>query len=196
MSGTYQSRQMDPSRGPTTPPPVSSTDIEKIGNPNPQSGSENKSHYPTAEELKRLQRKVDLRIIPIFSILYLLIFLCKQNIGNAKTYKMLDTLPATPKQYQLALTVFFLTYSTFDIPCNLLLRKLGPKIWLPLITLLSGIVTACMGIVQTPNQLIVVRLLLGITECGLFPGVAMVITMWYVKKEAQFRQALFFCSAR
>ena len=187
---------MDSPGEPTSP--ISSTDIEKSAesDANNRSGSEYKPIDPTAEELKRLQRRVDFRIIPIFSVLYLLIFLCRQNIGNAKTFKMLDTLPATPKEYQLALTAFFFTYSTFDIPCNMLLRKLGPRIWLPLLTLLSGIVTACMGVVQTPNQLIVVRLLLGVTECGVFPGVAVVITMWYVKKEAQFRQALFFCAAR
>lgn len=176
------------------------TDAEKSagGNASPPSSNSKSQfhHHPTAEELKRLQRRIDFRIIPILSTLYLLIFLCKQNIGNAKEYNLLDTLPATPKEYQLALTVFFLSYSAFDIPCNILLRKIGPKIWLPSITLISGAVTACMGLVQTPDQLIVVRLLLGITECGLFPGVAVVITMWYVKKEAQFRQALFFCAAR
>lgn len=189
---------MDPPREPTSTSPFSSTDIEKSagGDISPPSGSTYQYHYPTAEELKQLQRRVDFRIIPIFSVLYLFIFLCRQNIGNAKTYNMLDTLPATPKEYQLALTAFFFTYSTFDIPCNILLRKIGPKFWLPLLTLLSGVVTACMGIVQTSNQLILMRLLLGITECGLFPGVAMVITTWYVKKEAQFRQALFFCAAR
>ena len=78
----------------------------------------------------------------------------------------------------------------------MLLRKLGPKKWLPLITLLSGVVTVCMGLVRNANSLIGVRAVLGLTECGLFPGVAMMITMWYVKKEAQFRQALFFCAAR
>lgn len=172
------------------------TDVEKTAVDN--TGSPQKPHYthPTPEELKRLQRRIDLRIVPICSVLYLLCFLCRQNIGNAKTYHMLDTLPATPQQYQLALTAFFFTYSTFDIPCNMLLRKLGPKIWLPLITILSGIVTACMGVVQNADALIGVRALLGATECGLFPGVAMMITMWYVKKEAQFRQALFFCAAR
>ena len=158
-----------------------------------------KSHphpHASEEELKRLQHRIDLRLIPICSVLYLLCFLCRQNIGNAKTYHLLDTLPMTTDQYQLALSVFFFTYSTFDIPCNLLLRKLGPRIWLPLITLISGLVTACMGLVQNANSLIGVRLILGMCECGLFPGVAMLMTTWYVKKDVQFRQALFFGAAR
>lgn len=172
------------------------TDVEKSAPDHVLTQVDGHKPRPTAEELKRLQRRIDLRIVPICSILYLLCFLCRQNIGNAKTYNMLETLPATPHQYQLALTAFFFTYSTFDIPCNILLRRLGPRIWLPLITLLSGIVTVCMGLVHNADSLIGVRAVLGMTECGLFPGVAMMITMWYVKKEAQFRQALFFCAAR
>lgn len=164
----------------------------------------------------RLLRRVDIRLVPILSALYLLCFLCRQNIGNAKSYHMSADLPLTTQEYQLALTAFFLAYSTFDIPCNILLKKLRPSVWLPLITFLSGVVTTCMGVVKNADELIVVRLILGMTEvssspiaipqieyvltefkqCGLFPGVAYVITMWYCKKEAQFRQALFFCAAR
>lgn len=121
-----------------------------------------KAHTDTSTA--RLLRRVDVRLVPILSALYLLCFLCRQNIGNAKTYHMSADLPLTTQQYQLALTAFFLSYSTFDIPCNILLKKLRPSVWLPLITLLSGVVTTCMGLVQNANQLIVVRLILGMTE--------------------------------
>ncbi|RPB00793.1 MFS general substrate transporter [Choiromyces venosus 120613-1] len=144
---------------------------------------------------KSILRRIDLRLVPILSLLYLLCFICRQNIGNAKTYHMTYDLHLTTQEYQIALTAFFLSYSTFDIPCNIMLKKLRPSVWLPLVTLLSGIVTVCMGIVENADELIVVRMFLGMTECGLFPGVAYVITMWYCKKEAQFRQALFFCAA-
>lgn len=77
---------------------------------------------------------------------------------------MSTDLSLTKQQYQLALTAFFLSYSTFDIPCNILLKKLRPSIWLPLITLVSGAVTTCMGLVKTADELIVVRLILGMTE--------------------------------
>jgi len=97
--------------------------------------------------------------------------------------------------YTLALTVFFFTYSTFDIPSNMLLKLLRPNVWLPLVTLASGVVTVGMGMSRSGDGLIVARLFLGVTECGLFPGVAYVITLWYRRKEAQFRQALFFCAA-
>ncbi|KAG0633720.1 major facilitator superfamily domain-containing protein [Tuber brumale] len=156
---------------------------------------ETASEIQAQETTKRILRRVDLRLVPILSFLYLLCFLCRQNIGNAKTYHMTYDLHLTTQQYQIALTAFFLSYSTFDIPCNIMLKKLRPSVWLPLVTLLSGIITVCMGVVKNADELIVVRMLLGMTECGLFPGVAYVITMWYCKKEAQFRQALFFCAA-
>lgn len=112
-----------------------------------------------------------------------------------QTYHLMEDLHMSDKHYTLALTVFFFTYSTFDIPSNMLLKLLRPNVWLPLVTLASGIVTVGMGMSQTGDGLIIARLFLGMTECGLFPGVAYVITLWYRKKEAQFRQALFFCAA-
>jgi MFS family permease len=142
-----------------------------------------------------LLRRIDLRLVPILSTLYLLCFLCRQNIGNAKTYHLAQDLNLSPSDYQWALTVFFFTYSLFDVPANMLLRLLHPNIWLPSVTLASGIVTVGMGMTESAGGLIAARLVLGMTECGLFPGVAYVITLWYRKREAQFRQALFFCSA-
>ncbi|KAI5812962.1 major facilitator superfamily domain-containing protein [Pyronema omphalodes] len=142
-----------------------------------------------------LLRRIDLRLVPILSTLYLLCFLCRQNIGNAKTYHLAQDLNLSHTDYQWALTVFFFTYSLFDVPANMLLRLLHPHIWLPSVTLASGIVTVGMGMANNAGGLIAARLILGMTECGLFPGVAYVITLWYRKREAQFRQALFFCAA-
>lgn len=78
----------------------------------------------------------------------------------------------TPNQYNLCLTVFFFTYAAFEVPSNLLLKKLRPSRWLPLIMVLWGVVMTLMGIVQNFHGLLVARLFLGITEAGLFPGVA------------------------
>lgn len=144
----------------------------------------------------KLIRKIDLRLVPGLALLYLLLFLCRQNIGNAKTFHLQEDLNMTSGQYQWALTVFFFTYSTFDIPCNMALKALKPHIWLPIVTIASGIVGTCMGVVTSPGGLIATRTILGMVECGLFPGVTYTITTWYVKREAQFRQALFFGAAR
>lgn len=112
----------------------------------------------------RITRRIDLRLVPILSALYLLCFLCRQNIANAKTYGLLEELELSQKEYALALTVFFFTYSLFDIPANMLLKKLRPSVWLPSITLLSGAVTVGMGMTTNWAGLLGTRLLLGMTE--------------------------------
>ena len=93
------------------------------------------------------------------------------------------------------MTVFFFTYCAFEVPSNLLLKRLRPSIWLPSIMVAWGIVMTLMGIVQDFKGLLIARLFLGVTEAGLYPGVAYYITMWYCRTEAQFRQAMFFSAA-
>jgi hypothetical protein len=144
---------------------------------------------------KKILRKMDLRLIPMLALLYLLSFLDRGNIGNAKIEGLTEDLGMSGSQYNWCLTVFFFTYAAFEVPSNLLLKKLRPSIWLPTIMVAWGIVMTLMGIVQSYEGLLIARIFLGVTEAGLFPGVAYYITMWYARHEAQFRQALFFSAA-
>lgn len=75
-------------------------------------------------------------------------------------------------QYNWCLTVFFFSYAAFEVPSNLLLKKLRPSRWLPFIMLTWGLVMTLMGIVQNYTGLLISRFFLGVTEAGLFPGVA------------------------
>lgn len=93
------------------------------------------------------------------------------------------------------MTVFFFTYCVFELPSNLLLKRLRPSIWLPSIMVAWGTVMTLMGIVQDFKGLLIARLFLGVAEAGLYPGVAYYITMWYTRNESQFRQAMFFSAA-
>lgn len=86
----------------------------------------------------------------------------------------------TPEQYNWCLTVFFFTYAAFEVPSNLLLKKLRPSRWIPLIMVCWGLVMTLMGIVQSFHGLLVARLFLGVTEAGLFPGVAVSLTLSYL----------------
>ncbi|GKU05194.1 tartrate transporter [Fusarium langsethiae] len=144
---------------------------------------------------KKILRKMDMRLIPMLALLYLLSFLDRGNIGNAKIEGLQEDLNMTPDQYNWCLTVFFFTYAAFEVPSNLLLKKLRPSVWLPIIMIAWGIVMTLMGIVQNYTGLLVARVFLGLTEAGLFPGVAYYLTMWYCRHEIQFRQALFFSAA-
>ncbi|KAL9488262.1 hypothetical protein ACSS6W_000539 [Trichoderma asperelloides] len=144
---------------------------------------------------KKVLRKMDIRLIPMLAALYLLSFLDRGNIGNAKIEGLQEDLNMTPGQYNWCLTVFFFTYAAFEVPSNLLLKKLRPSRWLPLIMVCWGVVMTLMGLVQNFRGLLIARLFLGVTEAGLFPGVAYYLTMWYCRHEIQLRQALFFSAA-
>ncbi|EFW23125.1 hypothetical protein D8B26_006646 [Coccidioides posadasii str. Silveira] len=144
---------------------------------------------------KKVLRKMDLRLIPQLALLYLLSFLDRGNIGNAKIEGLDKDLNLQGSQYNWTLTVFFFTYATFEIPANILLKKLRPSIFLPSIMLAWGTVMTLMGLVKNYHGLLISRLFLGVTEAGLYPGCAYYITMWYCAKEGQFRQALFFSAA-
>ncbi|KAL8661533.1 MAG: hypothetical protein Q9168_008375 [Polycauliona sp. 1 TL-2023] len=144
---------------------------------------------------KKVLLKMDLHLIPMLALLYLLSFLDRGNIGNARIEGLVDSLHMTGPQYNWCLTVFFFTYCVFEVPSNLLLKRLRPSIWLPSIMVAWGLVMTLMGVVQDFKGLLIARLFLGVTEAGLYPGVAYYITMWYCRTEAQFRQAMFFSAA-
>ncbi|KAL4802454.1 major facilitator superfamily domain-containing protein [Aspergillus unguis] len=144
---------------------------------------------------KRVLRKMDLRLLPMLALLYLLAFLDRGNIGNAKIEGMLDDLNMTGPQYNWCLTVFFFTYVAFELPSNLLLKKLRPSRLFGMLMFAWGIVMTLMGIVQNYHGLLVSRLFLGVAEAGLYPGMAYYITLWYPRHLAQYRQAFFFSAA-
>ncbi len=76
-----------------------------------------------------------------------------------------------------------------------MLKKVRPSIWLPAIMVAWGVVMTLMGIVQNFKGLLTARIFLGVTEAGLFPGVAYYLTNWYKREEIQLRQAMFFSAA-
>lgn len=150
--------------------------------------------YPDIDE-KKLLLKMDLHILPTLALLYLLSFLDRGNIGNANIEGLSEDLNLVGNQYSLCLTIFFITYCVFEVPANAILKVLRPSIWLPSIMIAWGIVMTLMGIVQGFTGLFIARLFLGVTEAGLFPGVAYYLTQWYRRGEMQFRQAMFFSAA-
>lgn len=91
--------------------------------------------------------------------------------SNAKIEGLSDDLGLTGAQYNWCLTAFFFTYCAFEVPSNMLLKKLRPSIWLPTIMVAWGVVMTLMGIVQNYHGLLAARIFLGVAEAGLFPGV-------------------------
>lgn len=121
---------------------------------------------------------MDVRLIPMLALLYLLSFLDRSNIGNAKIQGMDKDLNLSGEEYSLCATVFFFTYAAFEIPSNLLLKRFRPSVWLPSIMVAWGTVMTLMGLVRNYHGLLIARVFLGVTEAGLYPGVAYYLTMW------------------
>ncbi|MCJ1428293.1 hypothetical protein MMC29_006202 [Sticta canariensis] len=138
---------------------------------------------------KKLVRKLDLHIIPIVMLLV--------NIGNARLYGLEADLgmKSTGSQYQTAVSLLFVTYILSEVPSNLVLKKFTPSRWIAFITTSWGIVATLTGVVQSYGGLIVCRLLLGAVEGGLFPGLALYLTIFYTKQEIALRVGYLFVSA-
>ncbi|KAE8151627.1 putative MFS transporter [Aspergillus avenaceus] len=151
------------------------------------------------EEKAKIDRallwKLDLRLIPWLSLLYLISFLDRTNIGNAKLAGLQDDLGMTNSQYNASLTIFFVSYSIFEPLTNVLLKRMRPSIFIPIIMVLWGICMACMGLVHNFSGLMAVRWFLGLTEAGLFPGVGYFLSCWYKRSEFGVRMAIFFSAA-
>ncbi|KAI0752396.1 MFS general substrate transporter [Daedaleopsis nitida] len=156
----------------------------------------------TEEEERRLWRKVDWHIMPIITVMYLVSFVDRSNIGasprNAKLQGLLTQLNLTGNRYNIALVLRRPSYcSTSANLCSvsLVLKRCRPSRWLPGITVVWGITTTLMGLVKNYPQLVGTRVALGITEAGLAPGVFFYLSMWYPRTKLQTRMGLFWGGA-
>ncbi|KAL4800960.1 Peroxin-3-domain-containing protein [Aspergillus venezuelensis] len=144
---------------------------------------------------RKLMAKVDWHVVPCLCIMYLLAFLDRVNISNAAVLGMeADLGIENSTKYNTALTIFFVPYIVFEIPSNILLKKLKPHIWLSGCMFMFGIVMICQGLVTNWGGLMTTRWFLGMGECGMFPGCFYLLGMWYKRSEAQKRFSFFFSS--
>ncbi|KAH7002669.1 major facilitator superfamily domain-containing protein [Ilyonectria destructans] len=160
--------------------------------PNPDAG---KSDEEQAEIDRKLMWKVDLWLIPWLALLYLLSFLDRTNIGNARLAGMELDLGMSGTDYNLSLTIFFISYAVFEPLTNALLKRLTPRIFFTSIIVTWGLIMTLMGFVTNFRGLLAARWFLGIAEAGLFPGVNYYLSCWYKGSEIGVRLALFFSAA-
>lgn len=141
-----------------------------------------------------LMRRIDFHVVPFLAILYLTAFIDRINIANAKTFGLVTDLNLTGVEYNTALTIFFVPYVFFEIPSNILLKKLSPRIWLSCCGMGFAAVTVFQGLVKSYSGLLATRFFLGFFECGMFPGCFYLLSMWYRREDAQRRYSFFFSS--
>ncbi|OBT53111.1 hypothetical protein VE04_07821 [Pseudogymnoascus sp. 24MN13] len=143
-------------------------------------------------ETKLILRKVDKRLLPVLTLLYLLSFLDRGNVGNARTLGMQTDVGLSNAQWNMCLTIFFFPYAAFEVPSNIVLKMLRPNLWLTILILAWGTTMTLMGLVQNYSGLLAARFFLGVTEAGFFPAATYLLTCWYRRYEMQGRLAIFF----
>ncbi|KAJ5703359.1 hypothetical protein N7493_011748 [Penicillium malachiteum] len=147
------------------------------------------------EEEKALVRKIDLMLLPVIWIMYLLSYMDRTNIANAKVSGMDTALKLTSNQYSVALVVYFVGYVVFEVPSNLVLGRTRPSIFLPSIMILWGVLTCLMSVIKSYAHLVVLRILVGSVEAGFAPGVLLVLSSWYKRTEQSKRFGVYISAA-
>ena len=131
-----------------------------------------------ADQEAALYRKVTWRLIPLLLACYIAAYLDRVNVGFAKL-QMLGDLKFSETIYGLGAGIFFIGYFFFEVPSNIVLHKVGARVWIARVMVTWSLISAAMAFVTTPNEFYILRFLLGAAEAGLFPGVILYLTYWY-----------------
>ncbi|PGH09611.1 hypothetical protein AJ79_05667 [Helicocarpus griseus UAMH5409] len=145
------------------------------------------------EEEKRLERrmrlKVDIRLCTIAGILCSLNLLDSGIISSGAVTSMLTDLSLEGNRYSVSIFIFTVSSVVFQLPSTIAVRFIGPRIWFSLITMCFGLITMCTTFAQNWKHMIVLRVLLGISMSGIYPGLTYLISTWYTREEQQLRFA-------
>ena len=125
-----------------------------------------------------IYRKVSWRLVPFLLLCYVVAYLDRVNVGFAKL-QMLSDLKFSETIYGLGAGIFFIGYFIFEVPSNVILHKVGARVWIARIMISWGILSAAMMFVTSPTMFYVMRFLLGVAEAGFFPGIILYLTYWY-----------------
>src|SRR3984957_1074465 len=143
------------------------------------------AHGPTSQEEtmiseleSRVSRKLMWRIIPFVMMLYFISFLDRVNIGFA-AMTMNKAIGLSPTAFGLGGGLFFIGYFLFEVPSNLILHRVGARLWIARVMVTWGIVSAASAFVIGPNSFYVLRFLLGVAEAGFFPGIILYLSLWF-----------------
>jgi sugar phosphate permease len=118
------------------------------------------------------------RLLPVLLTAFCIAYLDRINVGLAKLQMAAD-LGFSDAVYGFGAGIFYLAYAIFEVPSNLIMHRVGARRWIARIAVSWGLVSMCMLFVRTPASFYALRLLLGMAECGLFPGIILYLTYWY-----------------
>ncbi|KAI8358774.1 major facilitator superfamily domain-containing protein [Mortierella sp. GBAus27b] len=148
---------------------------------------------PDAETEAKIVSKLDRNLLPLLGILYLFSYLDRVNIGNARLFGLEEDVKLSNGEYNIALAAFFLSYCIFEMPSNMILIRVGPRLWIPVIMFAWGTVSLGLAWITSFKGLVIMRFALGAAEAGFVPGVLFYLTLFYKRSEHSFRMAIFLC---
>ncbi len=143
---------------------------------------------------KRTLRKITWRIVPFIMILYLIAYIDRVNIGFA-AITMKEDLGFTASILGFGAGIFFLGYFLFEVPSNIILHKVGARIWIARVMVTWGIIAGGMVFVESSTSFYVMRFLLGVAEAGFFPGIILYLSYWFPARNRAGVIALFMAAA-
>lgn len=145
-------------------------------------------HDRSLEE--RTVRKVTRRLLPFLFLLYVIAFLDRVNFGYA-ALEMNNALGLSAEVFGFLSGIFFIGYLLFEVPSNMILQRIGARIWISRIIISWGIVVIITAAASDALQLAALRFILGVAEAGFFPGIILYITCWFRRKDLASAVALF-----
>ncbi|KAJ2809376.1 hypothetical protein H4R20_000186 [Coemansia guatemalensis] len=142
--------------------------------------------------LQQALLKIDVLILPVIIVGSLFSMMDRSSMGNAKVSGLEDDLHLRQGDYNIATSLFYPTYLVFQPLSNWCLKRVGARIWLPLLTLLWGAVICAQAFVTSRGLLFTCRVLLGIPEAGYNSGALFLISFWYPRRCVSRRVAIFY----
>ncbi|MBC3480880.1 MFS transporter [Pseudomonas capeferrum] len=137
---------------------------------------------PAVATEQRLNGLLLRKLMPLLIVVYVMSFLDRTNIALAKASMGID-LGLSAAAYGLGAGLFFLTYALAEVPSNLIMHRVGARFWITRIMITWGLLSAGMAFVQGETSFYIMRLLLGVAEAGLFPGVMLYLTYWFDREQ-------------
>ena len=142
----------------------------------------------------RLFTKIAWRLVPWLFAGYVIAYIDRVNVGFAKL-QMVDDLQYSSTVYGFGAGIFFVGFVIMEIPSNLILYRVGARVWLARIMVTWGVLSVLLLFVRTPLSFYVLRFLLGAAEAGFLPGVIYFLTLWFPAERRGRIFAIFFAAA-
>ncbi|KAH8893613.1 major facilitator superfamily transporter [Thozetella sp. PMI_491] len=132
---------------------------------------------------RKLLAKIDMHLLPFLIIMYMLNYLDRTNLAQARQGTLEKDLGMKGDDYNIATSILFVGYFLMQVPSNLLITRVRPSLYLGMVMAIWGAVSTCNSFVHSFSSLVVVRFLLGFVEAPFFPGAVFLMSSWYTRAE-------------